>query len=156
MNADSFFYFYNNSNSMKKLIISNFIFLVILNAFVIAKEFLLSFYSGSGFEDFSYTKVETEGSFDFGLFRISIWWLVYFLVLSVISAYIFKYLQARLKKIWLVSVLVLFQIILCYWINRLMLTNIFGIFQIEKILISIFSMFIFWYIIVYKNLIKTV
>lgn len=43
MNADSFFYFYNNSNSMKKLIISNFIFLVILNAFVIAKEFLLFF-----------------------------------------------------------------------------------------------------------------
>jgi len=32
---------------MKKLIISNFIFLIILNTFVIAKEFMMPSYSGS-------------------------------------------------------------------------------------------------------------
>lgn len=136
---------------MKKLIISNFIFLIILNTFFIAKEFMMPSYSGSRFDDFTYTKLETEGAFGYGILRISVWWPIYFLLLSLISAYIFKYLKLILKKVWLLLLLVSFQIFLCYWINRLIFTNIFGFFQIENILLSVFSIFIFWYFVIRKN-----
>ncbi len=136
---------------MKKLIISNFIFLIMLNTLFILKEFMMPSYSDSRFEDFTYTKVETEGTFGYGLLRISVWWPIYFLLLSLISAYILKCLKLILKKVWLLLILVFFQIFLCYWINRLIFTNILGFFQIENILLSVFSIFIFWYFVIRKN-----
>jgi hypothetical protein len=135
---------------MKKLIIFNFFLLLILNSILIAKEFMLSFYSGSRYEDFTYTKMETEGTFGFGVFRVSIYWLIYFLLISFVSAYIFKYLKVKLKKIWLLLILILLQIFLCYLVNRLILTNIFEFFQFENLFISIFFIFFFWYFTIFK------
>ncbi len=135
---------------MKKLIIFNFIILLLLNSILTAKEFILSFYSGSKYEDFTYIKIETEGTLGFGVFRISIYWLLYFLLFSLISAYIFKYLKAKLKKIWILLILTLFQIFLCYLVNRLILTNIFEFFQFENLFVSFFFIFFFWYLTIYK------
>lgn len=135
---------------MKKLIIFNFLLLVILNSILIAKEFMFSFYSGSRYEDFTYTKMEIEGTFGFGVFRISIYWLIYFLLFSVMSAYIFKYLKVKLKKIWLLLILTLLQIFLCYLVNRPILTNIFEFFQFENLFISVFFIFFFWYFTIFK------
>lgn len=135
---------------MKKLIILNFILLVILNVILIAKEFIFPFYSGSRYEDFTYLEMETENTFGFGIFRISFWWIIYFLFFSVISSYLFKYLKIRLKKIWLLIVLILVQISFCYCLNRLILTNIFEQFQFENLLIGIFFIFSFWYLVIYK------
>jgi len=135
---------------MKKLIIFNFLLLLILNSILIAKEFILSFYSGSRYEDFTYKKMETEGTFGFGIFRVSIYWLIYFLLFSVMSAYIFKYLKGKLENIWLLLILILLQFFLCYLVNRLILTNIFGFFQFENLFISVFFIFFFWYLTIFK------
>jgi|GEM_PF-2798944 len=145
-----FFIFIETLYTMKKLIIFNFILLLVLNIILIAKEFIFSFYSGSRYEDFTYIEMETEGTFGFGVFRISFWWIIYLLVFSVISSYLFKYLKTRLKKIWLLIILVLVQIFLCYCVNRLILTNIFEFFQFENLFISVLFIFSFWYLVIYK------
>lgn len=143
-----FFIFIETLYTMKKLIIFNFILLLVLNIILIAKEFIFSFYSGSRYEDFTYIEMETEGTFGFGVFRISFWWIIYLLVFSVISSYLFKYLKTRLKKIWLLTILVLVQIFLCYCVNRLILTNIFEFFQFENLFISVLVIFSFWYLVI--------
>lgn len=149
MKADSFFIFIETIY-MKKLIILNFILLSILNAILIAKEFIFPFYSGSRYEDFTYLEMETEGTFGFGIFRISFWWIIYFLFFSVISSYLFKYFKIRLKKIWLLILLILIQISLCYCVNKLILVNIFEFFQFENLFISVLFIFSFWYLVIYK------
>ncbi|AYN02259.1 hypothetical protein EAG08_19880 [Chryseobacterium sp. 3008163] len=135
---------------MKKLIIFNFIFLILLNAVLIAKEIFFASYSSSRYEDFTYINVDNENSFSYGVFRVSIWWMIYFLLLSITSIYILQYLKSKFKKIQFFIVMILFQIIVCYLINELILRNIFGFFQLENILTNIISITIFWYLTIFK------
>lgn len=135
---------------MKKLIIFNFILLLLLNITLVAKEFIFPFYSGSRYEDFTYTEMKADSTFGFGIFRISFWWIIYFMFFSVISSYIYKYLKFRFKKIWLLIILVSLQVFLCYCVNRLILTNIFEYFQFENLVISILFILTFWYLTIYK------
>ncbi|WP_294294781.1 hypothetical protein [Chryseobacterium endophyticum] len=137
---------------MKKLIISNFIFLLLLNLLLAVKEYLFMIYNvNSGFDDLTYFHRDAEGSFGFGVFRVSFWWIIYFLLFSLIGASIFNYLKNRLKRSMLLILLVTLQILLSYSVNRLILMNVFGFFKIENILFSVLCVFIFWYLVIYKG-----
>ena len=136
---------------MKKLIISNFIFILLLNAFLVFKEiFFYSYYSGSRYEDFSYIRLSEKGDFGFGVFRISYWWFIYFGLIALSNSYIYKFLKFKLKKWQTLIIIVILQFILCYLIDKIIIVNIFGFFAIENILISIISITLFWSITIYK------
>lgn len=136
---------------MKKLIVLNFIFILLLNVFLVFKEIFYSYYSGSRYEDFTYINTSEKGTFGFGVFRISYWWLIYFGLIALSNSYIYKFLKFKLKKWQTLIIIVILQFILCYLIDKLIIVNIFGFFAIENILISIISITLFWSIVIYKN-----
>ena len=136
---------------MKKLIVLNFIFILLLNAFLVFKEIFYSYYSGSRYEDFTYINISGKGTFGFGVFRISYWWLFYFGLIALSNSYIYRILKFKLKKWQTLIIICILQFILCYLVDKIILVNIFGFFAIENILISIISITLFWSIIIYKH-----
>lgn len=136
---------------MKKLIVLNFIFILLLNAFLVFKEIFYSYYSGSRYEDFTYINTSEKGTFGFGVFRISYWWLIYFGFIALSNSYIYKFLKFKLKNWQTLIIIIILQFILCYLVDKLILVNIFGFFAIENVLISFISITLFWSIVIYKN-----
>lgn len=137
---------------MKKLIILNFVFLLLLNLLLLIKEyFFITYNLNSKFDDFTYWQTNTQGSFGFGVFQISFWWVIYFFCFSIFASYTYQYLKNRIKKIQLLILLIILQTLLCFLVNKLVIMNIFGFFKVENILFSVVSLSIFWYFRIYKT-----